>query len=40
MAARLRVQRKVVGGRSSLAVKPERYGPVDGPTSKVSGRRA
>lgn len=37
--ARLRAQRKVVGGRSSLGVKPDRYSPVLGPTSKRSGLR-
>src|SRR5687767_12843328 len=39
MAARLRAQRKVVGGRSSLGVKPERYSPLFGPTSTVSAPR-
>ena len=39
MAARLPAQRTVVGGRSSLGVKPDRYSPVLGPTSKVSAPR-
>ena len=39
MVARLLAQRNVVGGRSSLGVKPERYSPVFGPTSNVSAPR-